>query len=421
MKVLVVGSGGREHALVWKLAHSSIVSKVFCAPGNAGIATHAQCAAVQPEDLEGILAFAREEEVDLTVVGPEAPLTAGLVDLFQDAGLRVFGPTKAAAEIEGSKVFCKELLRKYNIPTGDFEVFDNPDAAKTYVRQQPIPIVIKADGLAAGKGVIVAQSVAEALAAIDRIMVAREFGAAGDRLIIEECLTGQEASLMAFVDGEHIAPMVPAQDHKRALDSDEGPNTGGMGAYSPVPAVTDEIFDIAVGRILRPTVDAMAREGRPYKGVLYAGLMLTAEGPKALEYNCRFGDPETQVVLPLLESDLVEAMEACIDSTLDQTPPQWSAKTAVCVVMASGGYPGDYEKGKVIEGLENAAQLDEVFVFHAGTAAQEGHTVTSGGRVLGVTALGDGYGDTLDRVYQAVEQIHFAGAHFRRDIGSRAL
>ncbi len=421
MKVLVVGSGGREHALVWKIAQSSIVSKVFCAPGNAGIATHGKCVPVKPEDLDGILAFAREEEVDLTVVGPEAPLTAGLVDLLQGAGLRVFGPSKAAAEIEGSKVFCKELLRKYNIPTGDFEVFDNPEAAKTYARQQPVPIVIKADGLAAGKGVIIAQTAEEALAAIDRIMVVREFGTAGDRLIIEECLTGQEASLMAFVDGEHIAPMVPAQDHKRALDNDEGPNTGGMGAYSPVPAVTDEIFDIAVERILRPTVDAMAREGRPYKGVLYAGLMLTAEGPKALEYNCRFGDPETQVVLPLLESDLVEVMEACVDSTLDQTPLQWSEKTAVCVVMASGGYPGDYEKGKVIEGLDGAARLDDVLVFHAGTAAKQGHTVTSGGRVLGVTALGDGYGDTLDRVYQAVEQIHFVGAQFRRDIGNRAL
>lgn len=421
MKVLVIGSGGREHALVWKIAQSPRLNRIFCAPGNAGIARLAECLNIKAEDIPGLLDFARKDRIDLTVVGPEAPLTAGLVDHFEQAGLRVFGPSQAAAEIEGSKVFCKELLRKYGIPTGGFAVFNEPVLAKEYVREQPLPVVLKAEGLAAGKGVIIAQTVDEAVGAIDRIMVEREFGAAGDRLLIEECLVGQEASVMAFVDGTHLSPMVPAQDHKRVFDSDEGPNTGGMGAYSPVPAVTEDLYEVAVNRILQPTVEAMAKEGRTYRGVLYAGVMLTAEGPKVLEYNCRFGDPETQVVLPRLNSDLLEIMEACVDGSLDRVQPEWSDKTAVCVVMASGGYPGDYEKGKDLQGLQAAAAFEGVTLFHAGTTEKHGCVVTDGGRVLGVTALGDGFRDTIEKVYSAAGQIRFEGMHLRQDIGRRAL
>lgn len=421
MKVLVIGSGGREHALVWKIAQSPRLNRIFCAPGNAGISRLAECLNIEAEDIPALLDFARKDRIDLTVVGPEAPLTAGLVDQFEQSGLRVFGPSQAAAEIEGSKVFCKELLSKYGIPTGGFAVFREPAVAKEYVREQPLPVVLKAEGLAAGKGVIIAQTVDEAMGAIDRIMVDRAFGAAGDRLLIEECLVGQEASVMAFVDGAHLSPMVPAQDHKRVFDSDVGPNTGGMGAYSPVPVVTEELYEVVVNRILQPTIEAMAKEGRTYRGVLYAGVMLTAEGPKVLEYNCRFGDPETQVVLPRLNSDLLEIMEACIDGSLDRAQPRWSAKTAVCVVMASGGYPGDYTKGKDIQGLQTAEAFGGVTLFHAGTTEKHGHVVTDGGRVLGVTALGDGFRDTIEKVYGAARQIRFEGMHFRQDIGRRAV
>jgi len=421
VKLLVVGSGGREHALVWKLSQSARVAKIYCAPGNGGIGGIAECIPIASDDVATIRDFAQRIAIDLTVVGPEAPLVAGIVDEFEQVGLRVFGPSGHAAELEGSKIFCKQLLQKYDIPTAPFEVFGETEAAKSYLRRQTVPIVVKADGLAAGKGVFVAGTIEEALEAVDRIMVQKEFGEAGHQIIIEECLTGQEASLMAFVDGREIAPMVPSQDHKRALDNDAGPNTGGMGAYSPVPVVTSEVFDMAVEQILRRTVSAMETEGRTYKGVLYAGLMLTPTGPQVLEYNCRFGDPETQVVLPRLESDIVDVLEACVDGDLASITPDWSDKTALCVVMASGGYPAAYEKGKVIRGLEAAEQLEDVAVFHAGTARRDGHFVTAGGRVLGVTALGDGYGDAIDRAYQAVSLIHFEGAHYRNDIGRKSL
>jgi len=421
MKVLVIGSGGREHALVWKLSQSARVAKIYCAPGNGGIGGIAECIPIASDDVATLRDFAQRIAIDLTVVGPEAPLVAGIVDEFEQVGLRVFGPSGHAAELEGSKIFCKQLLQKYDIPTAPFEVFGETEAAKSYLRRQTVPIVVKADGLAAGKGVFVAGTIEEALEAVDRIMVQKEFGEAGHQIIIEECLTGQEASLMAFVDGREIAPMVPSQDHKRALDNDAGPNTGGMGAYSPVPVVTSEVFDMAVEQILRRTVSAMETEGRTYKGVLYAGLMLTPTGPQVLEYNCRFGDPETQVVLPRLESDIVDVLEACVDGDLASITPDWSDKTALCVVMASGGYPAAYEKGKVIRGLEAAEQLEDVAVFHAGTARRDGHFVTAGGRVLGVTALGDGYGDAIDRAYQAVSLIHFEGAHYRNDIGRKSL
>ncbi|NCO33729.1 MAG: phosphoribosylamine--glycine ligase [Armatimonadetes bacterium CG2_30_59_28] len=421
MKLLVVGSGGREHALVWKLSQSARVAKIYCAPGNGGIGGIAECIPIASDDVATLRDFAQRIAIDLTVVGPEAPLVAGIVDEFEQVGLRVFGPSGHAAELEGSKIFCKQLLQKYDIPTAPFEVFGETEAAKSYLRRQTVPIVVKADGLAAGKGVFVAGTIEEALEAVDRIMVQKEFGEAGHQIIIEECLTGQEASLMAFVDGREIAPMVPSQDHKRALDNDAGPNTGGMGAYSPVPVVTSEVFDMAVEQILRRTVSAMETEGRTYKGVLYAGLMLTPTGPQVLEYNCRFGDPETQVVLPRLESDIVDVLEACVDGDLASITPDWSDKTALCVVMASGGYPAAYEKGKVIRGLEAAEQLEDVAVFHAGTARRDGHFVTAGGRVLGVTALGDGYGDAIDRAYQAVSLIHFEGAHYRNDIGRKSL
>ncbi len=421
MRVLVIGSGGREHALVWSLAHSPQVKKIYCAPGNAGIAQQAECISLAAEDITALRQFVQEQRIDLTVVGPEAPLAAGIVDEFEAHGLRVFGPRQNAAEIESSKVFCKSFLAKYNIPTARFEAFVDADSAKEYVREQGAPLVVKADGLAAGKGVIVAQTVEQACDAVDRLMSQREFGEAGSRLVIEERLTGQECSLIAFTDGVTAVPMVPAQDYKRIFDNDEGPNTGGMGCYSPVPTLTNELYEAAVEKILKPTVSAMAAEGRPYKGALYAGLMLTDEGPKVLEFNCRFGDPETQVILPRLQSDLVDILQAVIDGRLHEVSPQWSSQTAVCVVMASGGYPGSYERGKEIRGLDEVARLKDVLVFHAGTANRDGKILTSGGRVLGVTALGDGFPDTIAKAYDAVRTIHFDGAHYRRDIGRRVL
>jgi phosphoribosylamine--glycine ligase len=421
MRVLVVGSGGREHALVWSLARSPQVKKIYCAPGNAGIAQQAECLSLAAEDITALRHFAQEQSIDLTVVGPEAPLAAGIVDEFAAHGLRVFGPRQNAAEIESSKVFCKSLLAKYRIPTARFEAFVDADSAKEYVREQGAPLVVKADGLAAGKGVIVAQTVEEACDAVDRIMSQREFGEAGSRIVIEERLTGQECSLIAFTDGVTVVPMVPAQDYKRLLDDDQGPNTGGMGCYSPVPALTEELYQVAVETILKPTVAAMAAEGRPYQGALYAGLMLTDAGPRVLEFNCRFGDPETQVILPRLQSDLVDLLQAVMDGRLHEVKPQWSSQTAVCVVMASGGYPASYERGKEIRGLDEVTRLNDVLVFHAGTVNRNGRLLTSGGRVLGVTALGDGFADTIAKVYEAVRTIHFDGAHYRRDIGRRAL
>ncbi|MCS7192195.1 MAG: phosphoribosylamine--glycine ligase [Armatimonadetes bacterium] len=416
MKVLVVGGGGREHALVWKIAQSPKVSEIYCAPGNAGIAKLAKCVNVIAEDIVAIADFAEREQIDLTVVGPEAPLCTGIVDEFQKRGLKIFGPTKAAAEIEGSKVFCRQILAKWNIPSPKFAIFDDPNEAKTYIRQQGAPIVVKAEGLAAGKGSIVCTNLDEALQAVERIMVEREFGDAGKRIVVEDFLEGREASVMVFTDGRTVKPMLPSRDHKRLLDNDQGPNTGGMGAYCPVPDIDAALYDQIVETIMKPTIAALAAEGRPYKGVLYGGLMLTKDGPKVLEFNCRFGDPETQAVLPLLESDLVEICEAIIDERLHEVEVKWRQGACICVVMASAGYPGAYEKGKVITGIEEAEREEGIIVFHAGTAIKDGQLVTSGGRVLGATAVGDNFTEAAEKVYRAVSKIQFEGAHYRRDI-----
>ena len=421
MKLLVIGSGGREHALVGKLAQSRRVTKLFCAPGNAGIADIAECVPIAVTEIDKLAAFAAEKKIDLTIVGPEAPLCAGIVDVFQSRGLRIFGPNKRAAQLEGSKVFTKNILLKYNVPTAGAAIFDNADAARTHLRKVGAPIVVKADGLAAGKGVIVAASVEEAGRAITEIMEQKIFGAAGAQVIIEECLQGEELSVMALVDGQTFATLASAQDHKRALDGDRGPNTGGMGAYSPTP-VLDKNLHGQVTDIFQRTLAGLQAEGIEYRGVLYAGLMLTERGPQVLEFNCRFGDPETQVVLPRLASDLVDAVEATIDGRLDRRKLAWTDDAAVCVVMAAGGYPGPYERGRPIEGLKQAANSDKVCVFHAGTRRNaDGLTVTDGGRVLGVTGLGPSIEKAADRAYEAVRQIHFDGAQFRRDIAARAM
>lgn len=421
MKVLVVGGGGREHALVWKMSQSPLVDSIYCAPGNGGIARLAQCLPIKDDDVSGLVNFAKRQAIDLTVVGPELPLTLGLVDEFHNHGLKIFGPTKEAAQIEGSKVFCKNLLFKYGVETGYAEMFADRDRAVEYIKSQRAPIVVKADGLAAGKGVIVAQTEEEALAAVDRIMVERAFGDAGNRILIEEYLTGQEASVLALTDGETTVPLVPSQDHKRAFDNDEGPNTGGMGAYAPVPAIDNQLLDRICDEILEPTIAGLAEEETVYKGVLYAGLILTPEGPKVLEFNCRFGDPESQVVLPLFKGDLVEAMLAVEEGCLDSVEIGLNPGAAVCVVLASGGYPGPYEKGKEIRGLETLDSMEDVVAFHAGTKVSNTKVITDGGRVLGITAFGDGMKDAIDRVYEAVRHVSFAGMHFRKDIGRRAL
>lgn len=419
MKILVVGGGGREHALVWKIAQSPKVSEIFCAPGNAGIAGLARCVNIGVNDIPALLQFAKEQGIHLTVVGPEAPLVAGIVDAFQASGLRIFGPRREAARIEGSKLFAKKLMEKYNIPTARFQSFTDPQEAKRYVKTIGAPCVVKADGLAAGKGVIVARDEQAALHAVSEIMEDKAFGPAGEKLVIEEFLEGEEVSILVFCQGDTIVPMVSAQDHKRVFDGDRGPNTGGMGAYSPAPVYTEDVHRQVMEQILCPTVTAMAREGCSYQGVLYAGLMVTPQGPKVLEFNARFGDPETQPVLMKLETDLVEVMEGVIEGRLDQVDISWSSHAAVCVVLASGGYPGKYETGKPIYGLD--AIPDHTYVFHAGTAIQDGRIVTNGGRVLGVTARGGTIQEAIDNAYQSVEKIYFEGMHFRKDIGYRAI
>jgi phosphoribosylamine---glycine ligase len=421
MKVLVVGNGGREHALVWKIAQSPKVAKIYSAPGNAGIARLAECAPIKAEDISGLLAFARSKSIDLTVVGPEGPLSRGIVDEFTKAGLRAFGPSGKAAEIEASKRFAKDLMKKYNIPTAEYGVFIDRAAAEAYVRVKGAPIVVKADGLAAGKGVVVAETVAEAVAALDLIMKDKAFGAAGERVVIEECLKGEEASFMAFSDGKTVLPMASSQDHKRVFDGDKGPNTGGMGAYSPAPVVTRKLERKVMDTIMIPTVRAMEKEGRLFKGVLYAGLMIENGEAKVLEFNARFGDPETQPVMARLDTDLIDIIEAILAGSLSKIDIKWKQDSAVCVVMASGGYPGKYEKGREIRGLENAAKMGNVTVFHAGTAFKDGKIVTDGGRVLGVTGLGPVVAAAIDHAYKGVREITFEGAHFRRDIGARAL
>jgi len=384
VRILVIGGGGREHTLAWKLAMSPQVEKIYCIPGNPGISQIAECVDVNLADNQALVDFATSNRIDLTVVGPEMPLANGIVDAFDKQGLKIFGPTQAAAELEGSKAFAKELMKKYQIPTANFEVFTDAESAKDYIVKLGAPVVVKADGLAAGKGVVVAMTLDEALAAVDMIMRDQAFGLAGSRVVIEEYLTGEEASLLAFTDGYTVVPMISAQDHKRAFDGDQGPNTGGMGTYAPAPVVTADILEQIKQQVLQPTVDAMRAEGRIYRGCLYAGLMINEDGPKVIEFNARFGDPETQVVLPLLASDLVTVMEACVDGKLADVEVSWEEKAAVCVVMAAGGYPGGYAKGDAITGIA-AAEQHGALVFQAGTALKEDTIITNGGRVLGVT------------------------------------
>jgi len=421
-KILVVGSGGREHAIVWKLAQSPSIKKIYCAPGNAGIAKNADCIDISAENIDALAEFASKNAIDLTVVGPEIPLSKGIVDEFSKRQLRIFGPTKSAAQIEGSKIFAKELMQKYGIPTAECAIFDNAEDAKEYAAQQEMRVVVKADGLAAGKGGIICNNAQEASNAIDKIMVEKAFGASGSRIIIEECLKGEEASILAFSDGKNIVPMAPSQDHKRAYDNDLGPNTGGMGAYAPAPLITQELQDEIVETILQPTIDAMRSEGIEYKGILYAGIMLCNSKPKVLEFNARFGDPETQAVLPLMQSDLLHAIDACIDGDLRNAEIKFSDGAACCVVIASGGYPEAHEKGKIIYGLEAAQKIPDAAVFHAGTKFNaENETITNGGRVLGVTGFGSGIKNAIDSAYSAVSKISFEGMHFRKDIGYKAL
>ncbi|MGE3313804.1 MAG: phosphoribosylamine--glycine ligase [Planctomycetaceae bacterium] len=422
MKILVVGQGGREHALVWKLAQSPKVTEVFCAPGNAGTSQNAKNVDISASDFERLIKFAKAEKIDLTVVGPEAPLVEGIVDAFEKSGLKVFGPSKKAAELEGSKVFAKDLMRLANVPTAEYSVFQSPEEALAHLEERDErAVVVKADGLASGKGVMVCQTKEEAVAAIQQTMVDRAFGDAGKRIVIEECLVGQEASILAIVDGTTIIPLEPAQDHKAAHDGDTGPNTGGMGAYSPTPLITPALMDEIIEKVLVPTVHTMKREGRTFRGVLYAGLMITNQGPKVLEFNTRFGDPEAQPVLMRLKTDLATLLLAAAEGNLKQLPPlEWDPRPAICVVMASEGYPWAYTKGKPIRGIEEADKLPDVKVFHAGTTKLGDQVVTDGGRVLGVTAIGDNIAAAKLRAYQAVKCIRWDGAWCRKDISDKA-
>ena len=422
MNILIIGNGAREHALAWKVAASPLAKRIFVAPGNAGTAQEAENVDIASTDFPRLVKFALQNDIGLTIVGPEQPLAAGIVDAFAAAKLRVFGPSKAAAELEGSKVFCKNLLRHADVPTADYRVFRNPDSAITFLKdREDVPVVVKADGLAAGKGVIVCAGRTEALDAVDRIARAKEFGAAGDQLVIEERLDGQEASVLAITDGQTIVTLPPTQDHKRAQDGDTGPNTGGMGAYCPAPLVDDQMLRWIEEHVLVPTVHAMKRARRPFRGVLYAGMIITNQGPKVLEFNVRFGDPECQPLLMRLKTDLVEVLLAAIDGRLDQLPPlEWDPRASVCVVMASEGYPGKYPRGRPIRGLEEAARVPDVKVFHAGTATVDGQTVTDGGRVLAVTALGNSIPAAKLAAYTAVKAIRWDGAWCRKDISDKA-
>lgn len=421
MKVLVIGSGGREHAIVWKLSQSRHVDKIYCATGNAGIAEIAECIDVDMSNFDALLDLVRYEWIDLTIVGPEDPLSRGIVDAFEKEGRRILGPTKAAAQLESSKVFAKEFMKKYRIPTAEYKVFTSYLHAEDYVRMKGAPIVIKADGLAAGKGVIVASTVDEAIDALRLIMKDRAFGNAGNKVIVEACLKGEEASFMVFTDGKTIVPMVSSQDHKRVFDGDKGPNTGGMGAYSPAPVITKELESVVMDTIMRPTIEGLRSEGIKYKGILYAGLMIDNGQPNVLEFNCRLGDPETQPVLLRLDTDLVDIFMAIADEKLSDVNIEWKDEASVCVVLASRGYPGKYEKGKIISGLNDAKEMDDVVVFHAGTSFNNNEIVTNGGRVLGVTALGKGIKDAKERAYEAIKKIHFEGMHYRSDIADKAL
>jgi len=428
MKVLVIGSGGREHTIIWKIKSSPEVDKIYAAPGNGGIAKDAECVNIKPEDINSLLDFAKKNKIGLTIVGPEAPLANGIVDEFTKAGLKIFGPSKELAMLESSKVFAKEIMERFNIPTADFEVFTDAALAKEYISgYKTYPVVIKADGLAAGKGVIICKNKKEALDTINDIMVKRIFGSAGDRLIVEECLKGEEASFLVVCDGKNVAPLASSQDHKRVFDNDKGPNTGGMGAYSPAPVVNKDMHQIVMKEIIYPLVNGLAKEKKFYKGVLYAGLMITEKGPKVLEFNVRFGDPETQVILTRLETDLVDLCLASIEGNIDKIKLEWKNKSSVCVVLASGGYPGDYKKGLEIKGLDDVAwkAANDTYVFHAGTllATHDSRlmTVTNGGRILNVVSLSRDIRQAIDNVYKAVDKIKFEGMHYRKDIGHRAL
>ncbi len=420
MRILVIGGGGREHAIAWALKKSEKVKEIYCAPGNAGIAQVAECVPIAVNQFDELIQFASDNSIDLVVVGPDDPLAEGIVDAFEAKNIPIFGPRKNAAEIEGSKIFMKNLLKKYNIPTAKYETFTDYETALAYLRQQEAPIVIKADGLAAGKGVTVAATLEEAEQALRAMMVEKVFGESGNQVVIEEFLSGQEMSILAFVDGETVRAMVPAQDHKPVYDDDKGPNTGGMGTYTPLPHIDPAIIEEAIENIIKPTAKAMVSEGRPFRGVLFAGLMITKDGPKTIEFNARMGDPETQVVLPRLKTDLVDIILAAMNGRLDQLDIQWDDEAAVCVIMASEGYPGSYPKGRVIEGIAEA-EAQGALVFHAGTAFKDGQVVTSGGRVLGVVGRGRDIAQARARAYEAVSVIKFEGSHTRSDIAMKAL
>ncbi len=421
MKLLVIGSGGREHALVWKISQSPRVTKIYCAPGSAAIGALAECVAINPEQLETLADFAAKEKIDLTVVGPELPLTLGIVDLFESRGLRIFGPNQAAAQLEGSKAFSKEILHVNKIPTAAFGTFTDAATAKQYLAEQKSPYVIKADGLAAGKGVLICAGRQEAEAAIDEILVRKAFGTAGDKVVIEEFLDGEEASFMVLTDGEHVLPLASSQDHKRIFDDDQGPNTGGMGAYSPAPIVTPEVHERGLREVLTPLLRGLKQQNIRYRGLLYIGLMITKSGPKVIEFNARFGDPECQPIMMRLKSDLVPLLEATIDGKLNEVKAEWHDEPAMCVVLAANGYPGAYDKGKEIHGLDSLKSWADGFVFHAGTAKQNDRWLTTGGRVLGVTARGKNIASAVDNVYSAVKKISWDGMHYRKDIAQRAL
>lgn len=423
MKVLVVGSGGREHCLAWKIKQSSRVRQLYIAPGNGGTALLGHNVDIKADDIDSLVEFAKGKSIDLTVVGPEAPLVAGIVDRFQEAGLKVFGPNQELANLEGSKVFAKEMLKKYHIPTADFEVFVDATSAKDYIKTRTPPLVVKADGLAAGKGVIVCKTHKEAKSTIDLIMVEKKFGQAGNKVIVEDFLEGEEVSILVFTDSESIVPLVTSQDHKRVFDDDQGPNTGGMGAYAPTPLVNEVIFYKIIKEVFRPLITGLKQEGKLYKGMLYAGLMIKDNRPFVLEFNVRFGDPETQAILPKLKSDLVEVMLKTIDKKLSGTKLEWDERFCLCVVLASGGYPGSYQKQKEITGLEAVKDLNDIFVFHAGTRMEttpKMRFLTNGGRVLGIVSLGKDLQEAQDKVYKAIEKIYFEGMHYRKDIGNKA-
>ncbi|MCK5505011.1 MAG: phosphoribosylamine--glycine ligase [Thermodesulfovibrionia bacterium] len=421
MKVLVIGGGGREHALVWKLSQSSRVTKIFCAPGNAGISEIAECLDIKADDIEALLDFAKYEWIDLTVVGPETPLTAGIVDAFKKENRRIFGPDISGAQLEGSKVFAKDFMRKYGIPTAEYKTFTSYLHAEEYVRLKGAPLVIKADGLAAGKGVIVTESVEEAIDALKLIMREKAFGSAGDRVIVEQCLKGEEASFMILTDGKTVLPLATSQDHKTVFDNDKGPNTGGMGAYSPAPVITKRLEENIIKSIIRPLIRGLKKERIQYRGVIYAGLMICDGKPYVLEFNCRFGDPEAQPVLMRLRSDLFDALKATADGRVNDIKLSWRRDASLCVVLASKGYPGSYEKWKIINGLDSVKGRDNLMVFHAGTDMNNGDFVTSGGRVLGVTALGRDAREAKATAYRAIKKINFEGMHYRKDIADKAI